>query len=174
MKLLHTLTLSAAVLVASLVASLVTVPAQAPARVTAFTGARVIDGTDRAPIANATLLIRDGRIAAVGPAANVTVPAGAERVALTGKTVIPGLVNAHGHVGNTVGLEQGHYSAENVQKDLRTYAAYGVTTVFSVGFPSSLVEGDALSSSISTVSMNRLPALIYAPSMDSLRQGNRS
>jgi hypothetical protein len=47
--------------------------------------------------------------------------------------VIPGLVNAHGHVGNTVGMEQGHYSAENVLRDLRTYAAYGVTTVYSLG-----------------------------------------
>ena len=60
-------------------------------------------------------------------------PAGAERIALTGKHVVPGLVNAHGHVGNTVGMEQGHYSAENVLRDLRTYAAYGVTTVYSLG-----------------------------------------
>jgi imidazolonepropionase-like amidohydrolase len=109
------------------------VPAQQPASAKAFTGARVIDGTTRAPVDNATILVRDGRIVAVGPAARVTVPAGAERVALTGKTIIPGLVNAHGHVGNTVGLEGGKYSAENVQKDLRTYAAYGVTTVFSLG-----------------------------------------
>ena len=52
---------------------------------------------------------------------------------MTGKNVIPGLVNAHGHVGNTVGMEQGKYSAENVLRDLRTYAAYGVTTVYSLG-----------------------------------------
>jgi imidazolonepropionase-like amidohydrolase len=101
--------------------------------VTAFTGARVIDGTDRAPVDNATIVVRDGRIAAVGPSGRVTVPAGAERVSLAGKTVIPGLINAHGHVGNTVGLQQGQYSAENVLRDLRTYAAYGVTTVFSLG-----------------------------------------
>src|SRR6266550_6861310 len=62
-----------------------------------------------------------------------TVAAGAQRVPLAGKTVIPGLVNAHGHVGNTVGMEQGHYSAENVARDLKTYAAYGITTVFSLG-----------------------------------------
>jgi imidazolonepropionase-like amidohydrolase len=111
----------------------VTVPAQAPGGVKAFTGARVIDGTDRAPIANATIVVKDGRIVAVGPAANVTVPAGATRVALTGKTVIPGIINAHGHVGNTVGLQQGHYSAENVMRDLKLYADYGVTTVFSLG-----------------------------------------
>jgi imidazolonepropionase-like amidohydrolase len=119
---------------ASLVsASLIALPAQSPGGVKAFTGARVIDGTDRAPIDNATILVRGGRIVSVGPAASVTVPAGAERVSLAGKHVIPGLVNAHGHVGNTVGMEQGHYSAENVLRDLHTYAAYGVTTVFSLG-----------------------------------------
>jgi len=112
----------------------VSTPAQQLASTTtAFTGARVIDGTDRAPIDNATILVRNGRIVAVGPAASVTVPGGARRVALAGKTVMPGLVNAHGHVGNTVGMEQGHYSAENVTRDLKTYAAYGITTVFSLG-----------------------------------------
>jgi imidazolonepropionase-like amidohydrolase len=107
-------------------------PAQQP-ETRAFTGARVIDGTDKAPIDNATILVRGGKIVAVGGASSVTVPAGAQRVSLAGKTVIPGLVNAHGHVGNTVGMEQGHYSAENVARDLKTYAAYGVTTVFSLG-----------------------------------------
>ena len=113
--------------------SLITLPAQSPGGVKAFTGARVIDGSDRAPVDNATILVRGGRIVSVGPAASVAVPAGAERVSLAGKQVIPGLVNAHGHVGNTVGMEQGHYSAENVMRDLHTYAAYGVTTVFSLG-----------------------------------------
>jgi imidazolonepropionase-like amidohydrolase len=89
------------------------------AEVNAFTGATLIDGTDRAPIPNATIVVRDGRIVAAGPAASVTIPAGAERVSLSGKTVIPGLINAHGHV--------------NDPKDLRTYAAYGITTVFSLG-----------------------------------------
>jgi imidazolonepropionase-like amidohydrolase len=110
----------------------VTTPAQQPAT-TAFTGARLIDGTDQAPIDNATILVRGGKVVAVGAASAVTVPAGAQRVSLAGKTVIPGLVNAHGHVGNTVGMEQGHYSAQNVARDLKTYAAYGVTTVFSLG-----------------------------------------
>jgi len=102
-------------------------------RVKAFTGARVIDGTDRPPIDNATIVVSDGKIVSVAPAARAQVPANAERISLAGKTVIPGIVNAHGHVGNTVGMEQGKYSAENVQRDLKTYAAYGVTTVFSLG-----------------------------------------
>lgn len=111
----------------------VTPSAQQPAATIAFTGARVIDGTDRTPIDNATILVRGGKVVAVGPASEVTVPTGAQRVSLAGKTVIPGLVNAHGHVGNTVGMEQGHYSPENVARDLKTYAAYGITTVFSLG-----------------------------------------
>ncbi|HEU4997117.1 MAG TPA: amidohydrolase family protein [Gemmatimonadaceae bacterium] len=87
--------------------------------VKAFIGMTLIDGSSRPPIQNATILVRDGRIAAVGASSIVAVPAGAERIALRGKTVIPGLVNAHGHV--------------NAEADLRTYAAYGVTTVFSLG-----------------------------------------
>ena len=135
--------------------------AQQPAVTTAFTGARVIDGTDRAPIDNATILVRNGRIVAVGAAAAVTVPAGAQRVSLAGKTVIPGLVNAHGHVGNTDGLEQGHYSAENVLRDLRTYAAYGVTTVFSLGDDqdASIRARDAQS----TPSLNRARLFVAGP-----------
>ena len=94
--------------------------AQAPSSARAFTGARLFDGTDRAPIDNATIVVQNGRIVAAGPAASVTIPSGAERVSLTGKTVIPGLINAHGHVNDTA-------------RDLATYGAYGVTTVYSLG-----------------------------------------
>jgi imidazolonepropionase-like amidohydrolase len=87
--------------------------------VRAFTALTLIDGTDRAPVPNATIVVRDGRIVAAGPASSVTIPAGAQRVSLAGKTVIPGIINTHGHV--------------NDPKDLSTYAAYGVTTVFSLG-----------------------------------------
>ncbi len=85
----------------------------------AFTGATLIDGTDHAPVPNATIVVRDGRIVAAGYANRVTIPAGTERIALDGKTVIPGLINAHGHV--------------NDPHDLDTYAAYGVTTILSLG-----------------------------------------
>ena len=88
-----------------------------PVRV--FTGATLIDGTERAPVPNATIIVRDGRIVAAGPASVVSIPADAERVRLDGKVVIPGLINSHGHVSSP--------------HDLQTYAAYGVTTVFSLG-----------------------------------------
>ena len=87
--------------------------------VTAFTGVTLIDGTDRAPITNATLLVRDGRVVAAGASAGVTIPAGAVRVPLAGKVIIPGLINSHGHASSV--------------EDLATYAAYGVTTVYSLG-----------------------------------------
>ncbi|MCC6243878.1 MAG: amidohydrolase family protein [Gemmatimonadaceae bacterium] len=90
-----------------------------PAQTLAFTGATVIDGTSRAPLTNATLLVRDGRVIAVDVAARVAIPANATRVSLAGKVVIPGLINAHGHV--------------NTPDDLATYAAYGITTVYSLG-----------------------------------------
>jgi imidazolonepropionase-like amidohydrolase len=92
---------------------------RAPGAVVALTGATLIDGTDRAPVADATIVVRDGRIVAAGSSSRVAIPAGAERVSLAGKTVIPGLINAHGHV--------------NAEADLRTYANHGVTTVFSLG-----------------------------------------
>ena len=118
---------------AAFIAALAAPGAQSPGGVKAFADARVIDGTGRAPIENATIVVRDGKIVIVAPADRATVPPQAERVSLAGKYVIPGLINAHGHVGNTVGLQQGRYSAENVLRDLRTYAAYGVTSVFSLG-----------------------------------------
>jgi len=129
--------------------------------VRAFTGAKVFDGTDRAPIDNATILVRDGRLTAVGPAAAVTIPPNTARVSLTGKTVIPGLVNAHGHVGNTEGLQQGHYSAQNVDRDLRTYAAYGVTTVFSLG--DDQAAGIAARDAQSTPSLDRARLFVAGP-----------
>jgi imidazolonepropionase-like amidohydrolase len=99
----------------------------------AFTGATIIDGAGGEPFADGVLLVRGGRIEAVGAAGDVAVPAGAERVDLSGRTVLPGLINAHGHVGGTRGLESGHYSEDNVVDHLRLYARYGITTANSLG-----------------------------------------
>jgi len=136
MQLLPTMTISAFLGCAAVAGVGVQSPRSAagrPPRTKAFVGARVIDGTGRPPINNATIIVADGKVQSVAPSAAAQVPSAAERIGLQGKTVIPGLVNAHGHVGNTEGLEQGHYSAANVDRDLKTYAAYGVTTVFSLG-----------------------------------------
>ena len=87
------------------------------AEVTAFVGARVIDGTGKPALEKATIVVRNGKIEAVG--ASVKIPAGAQRIDAAGKTIIPGLISAHSHV--------------NAVSDLDRFAAYGITSVFSLG-----------------------------------------
>src|SRR5918998_555246 len=101
---------------------------------TALVGARVIDGRGGV-IDRGTVIVRDGKIVQVGPAASVAVPAGAERVDLAGRTLIPGLINAHGHLTNVVGMRADPNGAtrDNVLRQAKTYAQYGITTVFSLG-----------------------------------------
>src|SRR5262245_22662385 len=110
------------------------IAASAAAQTTAFVGARVIDGRGKVT-ENATIVVRDGKIAAVGPAASTTVPAGAERVEAKGATIMPGLVNAHGHLTGANGMrnDPNGYTRENLVRQLNTYTSYGVTTVFSLG-----------------------------------------
>jgi imidazolonepropionase-like amidohydrolase len=107
--------------------------AQAPggAAIVALTNARIIDGTGRAAIERGTLVIANGRISAIGPAAAVTVPAGAQRIDASGRTIVPGFVNAHGHVSaqrsGTLAVR------DSLIAQLKTYARYGVTSVVSLG-----------------------------------------
>ncbi len=102
-------------------------------RVTAFVGAKIIDGTGAPPIENGVILVRAGRIVAVGPAGSIDLPADSLRIEVRGKTIIPGLINTHGHVGDVVGMQTGQYSEENVLHQLALNARYGVTTVNSLG-----------------------------------------
>src|SRR4051812_20011844 len=69
--------------------------AQAPTGVTVFEGARVIVGDGRAPIENAVFVVSGNRITEVGRAGQVRVPNGATRVSLTGKTVMPAIIDTH-------------------------------------------------------------------------------
>ncbi len=99
----------------------------------AFTGATIIDGRGGEPVTNAVLLVQNGRVVEVGREDAVAIPTGASVTNLSGKFVIPGIINAHGHVGNTKGIEGGHYSRANVIDNLEIYARYGITTVVSLG-----------------------------------------
>jgi imidazolonepropionase-like amidohydrolase len=63
----------------------------------ALVGATVIDGTDRPPIQNATVVVRRSRIAAVGPSSRTRVPDGVKTVDVTGMAIVPGLWDMHAH-----------------------------------------------------------------------------
>jgi imidazolonepropionase-like amidohydrolase len=95
----------------------------------------LIDGTGHAPVANAAIIITDGRVNWVGPKSQLKAPAGAETTDLAGKFIMPGIINAHGHLGNVVDLTQDpkFFTRENVEKQLKLYASYGVTSVLSMG-----------------------------------------
>src|SRR5690242_19770138 len=86
----------------------------------------LIDGTGKSTAAASAMVIDNGRITWVGPSAQVKAPAGAETIDLSGKFVMPGIINLHGHLGNTVDLQQDakFYSLESLQKNLATYASY--------------------------------------------------
>ena len=104
------------------------------AQTTALVGARLIDGAGKV-VESGTVIIEGNHILRSGAAQSTPIPTGATRIDLTGKTVMPGLVNAHGHVAATRGMQSGpsFYTKDNLTRQLRTYAQYGVTSVFSLG-----------------------------------------
>ncbi len=101
----------------------------------------LIDGNGGAPLAGAGMVVKDGRIAWVGKAGEMKAPAGTQDIDLGGKFVMPGIINLHGHLGNVVGLVQDpkNFTPQNVQKQLDTYARYGVTAMLSMGSDQSSV-----------------------------------
>jgi imidazolonepropionase-like amidohydrolase len=92
------------------------------AQVIALAHATLIDGTGAAPVRDATVVIGNGLIKAIGPSSKVRPPAGGTVVDVTGKYITPGIINAHGHVG------------PNRDPQLQQYALYGVTTTTSMSF----------------------------------------
>ena len=93
----------------------------------ALTNVQVVDGTGAAPIANATIVIRDGVIEAVG--ADVGVPAEAEVLDLTGHAVIPGFVGLHNHTFYTTAGRR----IQATETAPKLYLGSGVTTIRSTG-----------------------------------------
>ncbi len=96
----------------------------------AYTDANIWSGTGAAALHNATLVVRDGRIESVSTAA---APEGAEIVALDGQWIVPGFINAHGHISGRWAADEIQGDAARVAADLALYARYGVTTVLSLG-----------------------------------------
>jgi imidazolonepropionase-like amidohydrolase len=95
--------------------------AAAHAQTTALTHATLIDGTGAAPQRDVTIVMEQGRIREIGP--GLAAPPNASVIDLTGKFVVPGIINGHGHVGPPPRDPQ-----------LRQYALYGVTTTTSMYF----------------------------------------
>ncbi|MEJ7608624.1 MAG: hypothetical protein WKF37_20715, partial [Bryobacteraceae bacterium] len=106
-----------------------------------LTNFTLIDGTGRDPLPNAAMVITDGKITAVGPKSRIPAPAQTETVDLQGKFVMPGIINLHCHLGNVKGLIQNpkNFTRQNLDANLKTYAAYGVTSVLSMGSDQPLV-----------------------------------
>jgi len=110
--------------------------AQTRARQIVLKGARLIDGTGRPAVENSVLVIDGDHVAAAGKAGNVSVPKDADVKDVSGKTIMPALINLHGHLGlsaNGADSVTGHYTEENVVRQLNKYLSYGVGTVASFG-----------------------------------------
>jgi imidazolonepropionase-like amidohydrolase len=110
--------------------------AQAKTRQIVLKGARLIDGTGRPAIENSVLVIEGDHVVAAGKEGTVSIPEGADVKDVSGKTIMPALINLHGHLGlSTNGADSvaGHYTQENVLKQLNKYLSYGVATTTSLG-----------------------------------------
>jgi len=97
---------------------------QTPTAATMFEGARLIVGDGTAPIENSAFVVTGNRFTQVGRAGQVRAPAGAARVNLAGKTVMPMLVDTHTHLSQT---------REALVDDLRRRAYFGVSAAMSLG-----------------------------------------
>lgn len=101
---------------------------------TLYEGGRLIVG-DGSVIENGSFLVEGGTIVTVGPAGAITVPAGTPHVDLSGRTVMPAMIDAHGHLGYEGFTSWGgeNYTRENVIDHLERYAYYGFAAAFTAG-----------------------------------------
>jgi imidazolonepropionase-like amidohydrolase len=107
------------------------------AGVTVFEGARLITGDGSAPIENSAFLVENNLFTRVGRRGQLQVPAGAAHVDLTGKTVMPAMIDLHGHIGfqhvadGTMAKE--FYTRENLIDHLERLAYHGIGAIVSIG-----------------------------------------
>lgn len=112
----------------------------APMQTVLLRDVRLIDGTGAPPRQHISLLLRNGRIEKIGE--TMTVPSGVQVRELAGKTVMPGLISAHSHLGLIVDDAESSatgYTRKNVTEQLKQFERYGVTTVLSLGLNRDLV-----------------------------------
>jgi imidazolonepropionase-like amidohydrolase len=105
------------------------------AAVTLYEGARLIAGDGGNPIEDSAFVVEQGRFARVGRRGEVRLPPGAARTDLTGKTVIPALVDGHSHIGYMKHLSSGavNYTRENILDHMRRFAYFGVAASQAMG-----------------------------------------
>jgi imidazolonepropionase-like amidohydrolase len=122
-------------IVAMLLAATAQSQSRGPSPQVLFEGARLIIGDARAPIEDGAFLVRNGHIAAVGRRGTVTAPVGVTRVDLTGKTVMPAMINVHAHLGYEGYTSWGaqNYTSQNLFDHVQREAFYGTAAVMSVG-----------------------------------------
>ena len=123
-------------LIATLCCASAVLCAQTPAaRVTLFEGARLITGDGSAPIENSAFLVEGNRFTRVGRRGELQAPAGAARVDLTGKTVIPAIIDAHSHIGYMRNMTSGaqNYTRDNILDHMRRFAYFGVAASQEIG-----------------------------------------
>lgn len=110
-----------------------------PSGVIAFTNARIItvNSSDEV-IENGIVVVRENRIEAVGPAGSVEIPSGASTIDLEGKTIMPGLVDVHAHIGN-------FRNGLSPQQQWEYFAnlAFGVTTVHDPSSDTEMIHAHA-------------------------------
>src|SRR3954471_5336258 len=119
----------------SAVVALMAAATPALAETTVLKNVTLIDGTGAAPKPNSAIVMTDGKIAYVGPVSGLKAPAGAKVQDFSGKFVMPGIIDSHVHIGlmHDVTQDEKYQTPQNVEADLKTYAAYGVTTVEVMG-----------------------------------------
>ena len=109
--------------------------ARPAARPVVFDGARLITGDGTPAIERATLVVDSGRVVAVGAQGQVTIPEAATRVDVTGKTIMPAMIDAHAHIGYMRNLTSGpqNYTRDNIVDHLQRYAYFGVAAGQAMG-----------------------------------------
>lgn len=113
-------------------------PAPAAAQVTAFTHVRLIDGRGGAPVTDATVVVRDDRIAAAGTAAQVAVPSGARVIDGRGMSLMPGLADMHTHLSGGWDGETVDFLGSRLTTNALLYN--GITSVLDPGDVTSYVR----------------------------------
>ena len=104
----------------------------------ALTGGRIIDGNGGPPLEEAAVVIQGSKITAIGPAS--VVPAHARVINLDGKTLLPGLIDAHIHIGGSGGgsVDPREFTPTAVENSLLSYLKFGVTTIYDMAAHPSL------------------------------------